>query len=222
MNLEFFNRLANQLEQSQGIQKFMNELGNFLKNTIEDNGNNMGILDRIEKEKNVSLVSKNKIRNQKQEILKNYAEETKNEDELYFVTAKRNEEGIYRVEKYSGNDIKVIDLQLPKDTLLNSVMREKDGEYVLDQSATDYITDKLENMLNKVLEEQARELEDYRKQGHLYLVTEDTNGRIYLSDQTEKRGFEIEEVDFPNELRSKVSEGTMLKYENGSYQIWEE
>lgn len=217
MNLEFLNRLGNQLEQNQEVQKFMSELGNFLKSTIE--GNNMDIFDRVEKEKNVSLVSKNKMRNQKQEILKSYAKETMNEGDLYFVTAKRNEERTYRVEKYDSNVMEVLDLQLPQETLINSVMRDKDGEYVLDEKATKGIKEKLESMVDKVLQEQTRELEDYRQEGHLYLVTEDTNGRIYLSDQTEKRGFEIEEVDFPNEFRNDISEGTMLKYENGSYQI---
>jgi len=222
LNLDFFNRLANKVEESEGVQKFINELGNFLKSAIEGNGDNMDILDRMEKESGVSLVSKNRIRNQKQEILESYAKETKSEGELYFVTKKRDEEGIYRVEKYDGNTMEVVNLQLPKETLLDSIIREKNGEYVLDEKATQDITKDLENMVSSVIQEQNHELEDYRREGHLYLVTEDTNGRIYLSDQTEKRGFEIEEVEFPNALRSEVAEGTILKYENGSYQIWEE
>lgn len=222
MNLDFIDRLTNKLEQNQGVQRFINELGNFLKNTIEERDNNMGVLDKIEKERNVSLVSKNKIRNQKQEILKHYAEETQNEGDLYFVTKKRNEEGIYRVEKYNENSMEVIDMQLPKYTLSDSVMREKKGKYVLDEKATSYVAEEIENMAGKILEEQMEELKDYRREGHLYLVTGDTNGRIYLSDQTEKRGYEIEEVDFTEELKSEVAEGTILKYEDGSYHILEE
>lgn len=222
MNLDFIDRLTNKLEQNQGVQRFINELGNFLKNTIEERDNNMGVLDKIEKERNVSLVSKNKIRNQKQEILKHYAEETQNEGDLYFVTKKRNEEGIYRVEKYNENSMEVIDMQLPKYTLSDSVMREKKGKYVLDEKATSYVAEEIENMAGKILEEQMEELKDYRREGHLYLVTGDTNGRIYLSDQTEKRGYEIEEVDFTEELKSEVAEGTILKYEDGSYYILEE
>ena len=49
----------------------------------------MGVLDRFEKENNISLIAKNKMRNQKQEILKHYAEVTQNEGDLYFVTKKK-------------------------------------------------------------------------------------------------------------------------------------
>lgn len=77
----------------------------------------------------------------------------------------------------------------------------------------------IESMAKNVLKEQQKELEDYRKEDHIYLVTEDTNGRIYISDQTENMGYEVEEVDIPNDLRGKISEGTTLKYENGEYRI---
>lgn len=221
MNLEFFNQLANKLEQNQGVQKFINELEKLLKNAMEGNDSNMGILDRIEKERNVSLISKNKMRNQKQEILKCYAERTQSEGDLYFVTKKRNEEGTYRVEKYNGISMEVLNLQFSKDVLSDSIMREKDGQYVLDEKATKYVAEEIESMVEQILEEQASELKDYRREGHLYLVTEDTNGRIYLSDQTENRGYEIEEVDFPKGLKKDVSEGTILKYAGGTYQVWE-
>lgn len=222
MNLDFFSRLANKIEENKDVQKFISEIGNFLKDAIQRNEKNMGVLDRFEKENNISLITKNKMRNQKQEILKHYAEVTQNEGDLYFVTKKRNEDATYRVEKYNGNSMEVIDLQLPENTLVDSVMREKEGKYVLDEKASSYVAEEIENMANKILEEQMKELKDYRREGHLYLVTEDTNGRIYLSDQTENRGYEIEEVDFPEESKSGITEGTMLKYENGNYQIWEE
>lgn len=222
MNLDFFNQLANKIEENKEAQKLIGEIGDFLKDTIQGNEKNMSILDEFENENHVSLIAKNKMRNQKQEILKHYAEVTKNEGSLYFVTKKRAGDATYRVEKYNENSTEVIDLQLPENTLVDSVMREKEGKYVLDEKATSYVAEELKNMAGKILEEQMEELKDYRREGHLYLVTGDTNGRIYLSDQAEKRGYEIEEVDFPEELKSEVAEGTMLKYENGSYQIWEE
>lgn len=222
MNLDFFNQLANKIEENKEAQKLIGEIGDFLKDTIQGNEKNMSILDEFENENHVSLIAKNKMRNQKQEILKHYAEVTKNEGSLYFVTKKRDGDATYRVEKYNENSTEVIDLQLPENTLVDSVMREKEGKYVLDEKATSYVAEELKNMAGKILEEQMEELKDYRREGHLYLVTGDTNGRIYLSDQAEKRGYEIEEVDFPEELKSEVAEGTMLKYENGSYQIWEE
>lgn len=163
MNLDFFNRLANKIEGSGMIKDFINELSDFLQNAMKQECDNMNMIKEIEQKNKVSLVSRNRMRNEQDKILQKYGQE---------------------------------DLDL--------------------------ITEKIENMARKILEEQKQELEDYRREGHIYLITEDTNGRIYLSDQTESRGFEIEEVDFPENLKNEAVEGTLLKYENSNYVIIDE
>ena len=60
---------------------------------------------------------------------------------------------------------------------------------------------------------------EYRKEGHLYLVTEDRNDKIYLWDYTQKAEDEIEE-DLPEDLRGIATEGAMLKFENGKYILY--
>ena len=49
------------------------------------------------------------------------------------------------------------------------------------------------------------------------MVTEDINGRIFLWDSTEKPKFEIEDVNFPEELKYKAKEGNSFVYKNGTY-----
>lgn len=160
MNLDFLNRLVNEVEGSGMIKNFINELGDFLQSAIKQGSDEMDIVKKIEQENKVSLVSRNKMRNEQDRILQEYGQE---------------------------------DLE--------------------------FITQKIEDVASRILEEQKQELENYRREGHVYLITEDTNGRIYLSDQTEARGFEVEEVDFPESLKNEVAEGTMLRYENSRYII---
>ena len=64
------------------------------------------------------------------------------------------------------------------------------------------------------------ELEDYRKEGHLYLVTEDRNNEIYLNDFTEKSKVEFKETNLPEEILKDAKEGTMLQYKNGKYEVY--
>lgn len=64
------------------------------------------------------------------------------------------------------------------------------------------------------------ELENYRKEGHLYLVTEDRNNEIYLNDFTEKSKVEFKETNLPEEILKDAKEGTMLQYKNGKYEVY--
>lgn len=65
-------------------------------------------------------------------------------------------------------------------------------------------------------------LEEYRKEGHLYLVTEDRNNKVYLWDFTDKPEYEIEETEFPQELLDIAKEGTMFQFKNGTYELYSE
>lgn len=64
------------------------------------------------------------------------------------------------------------------------------------------------------------ELQNYRKEGHLYLVIEDRNNKIYLSDFTEKSTVEFKEEITDKELLNVAKEGVMLQYKNGKYELY--
>lgn len=64
------------------------------------------------------------------------------------------------------------------------------------------------------------ELQNYRKEGHLYLVTEDRNNEIYLTDFTEKSKIEFREELTNKELQNIAKEGAMLQYKNGKYELY--
>lgn len=66
------------------------------------------------------------------------------------------------------------------------------------------------------------DLQNYRKEGHLYLVTEDRNNEIYLCDFTEKSKIEFKEKITEEDLLNVAKEGAMLQYKNGKYELYSE
>ncbi len=75
-------------------------------------------------------------------------------------------------------------------------------------------------MKEEKLSEKRKLVEEYRKEGHIYLVTEDRGNKIYLWDYTDKPDYEVEEFELPEETLKIAHEGTMLKYENGKYELY--
>ena len=63
-------------------------------------------------------------------------------------------------------------------------------------------------------------LNEHRKEDHLYFVTEDRMGEIYLWDFTDKPNYEFKEVITSKELLSVATEGAMLQYKNGKYELY--
>ena len=59
-----------------------------------------------------------------------------------------------------------------------------------------------------------------RKEGHLYLVTEDRNNMVYLWDYTEYAETEFVEENLPEEVLAFAKEGAMLQYINGEYILY--
>ena len=96
-------------------------------------------------------------------------------------------------------------------------MRMQNGKLITDKEATQEILNEINNRAKEVIERQNKQIEDYKKEGHTYLVTEDSNGRVFLWDSTEKPKNEIEDVYFPEELKDKAKEGNKFLYQNGMY-----
>lgn len=84
--------------------------------------------------------------------------------------------------------------------------------------------EELKEMINQETAEskdnEILDLNENRKEGHLYLVTEDRNGEVYLWDYTEKSEVEFVETDLTPEVLEFAKEGTMLKFEEGKYILY--
>ena len=81
------------------------------------------------------------------------------------------------------------------------------------------IVEKFMSELSNFLENN-QEINQNRKEGHLYLVSEDRNGEEYLWDFTEKPEHEFKEVFTSKELIDVAKEGAMLQFKDGKYELY--
>ena len=81
------------------------------------------------------------------------------------------------------------------------------------------IVEKFMSELSNFLENN-QEINQNRKEGYLYLVTEDRNGEVYLWDFTEKPEHEFKEVFTSKELIDVAKEGAMLQFKDGKYELY--
>lgn len=225
MSLDFFNNLKENLSNNEvisniteGIQDFLTEVSDRLN---DNENNNLDIVSEITTARTTSLSSENSIMKARDEILREYAKNTTDKGDLYFIFNKIKDSDDYRVIQM-GKDIdttlKVNVNELPEGSGLNQVMRLKDGIFELDEIGTENVLNKIYIKAEEILDRQDRKLQEYRKDGHIYVVTEDINNRIFLWDTTSKPDFEIEEVNFPRQLLNEAKEGNKFIYKNGEYE----
>ena len=218
MNLDFINELTNNLKESNFVQNFIKELGEYVEEKLVE----QGISTQAQSKRKTSVVSRNTINNKQNEILQEYAKQTENKGEMYFVAGKKSNQ--YTIYKYQGDQnstIQVEESKIPKDATIGSVLRLENGEYIEDKEDTRNINNQITQMTNEVLDKQDQKLENFRKEGHLYMVEEDRGNQIYLTDITdETSNIVLEEVEFPTELISQATEGTVFQYKNGTYQFY--
>lgn len=111
--------------------------------------------------------------------------------------------------------------------ILKNIKEEIENKFDV-KSFIQELTNYLKNIESPKIEENEDTLEtnidnnlqNYRKEGHLYLVTEDRNNEIYLCDYTEKSKIEFKEQIKDKELLNIAKEGTMLQYKNGKYELY--
>lgn len=231
MDLNIFNSLNINNKGNDIIQGFIKELSEFLEknitknNLLNTNGKELSMIEQIQKNQKVTVKYRDKMIIERRNILNNYAKETYEKGTMYFIYDKNSrKENTYNVcicEEGKGHEIIEINKKdLPKEAEIDSVLRIENGKYVLDMEATEQISKKMTEMIDKLLQEQKQYLENNRIEGHIYEVGEKENDRVWLYDITKDVGEGIEEINFPLELLNKVTEGTKLKYENGNYQIY--
>lgn len=225
--MDFFRELKENLSENDVLSKLTDGVTEFigeLTETLIKGGNEVDIVTKIGMENKLTLVSENEIDRVRNDVLKDFANSTKDEGDLYFIFNKVKGEDSYRVWKISENEVEQIEIKksdLPASSTVNAVMRKYNNDFILSKSDTKEVESRIRNRASKIIEEQNKKIENYKKEGHTYLVTEDTNGRVFLWDSTEKPKYEIEDVNFPEELKGKAKEGNSFLYKNGKYEYIE-
>lgn len=221
MNLDLFNNLINSTKENKGVQNFIKELDEFLGNNIDKNERNQeSLIEKILDGRSLSTKYRDKINIQRVDIVTKYSKENSEQGEFYYVYS-RGSDNTYGIVMHkdaeSGTDIWIKESQLPQGAGIDSVLRVKNGKYVLDKEATKEIQEKITEMINKLLEEQNNELNTQRVDGHLYEFVEQGIDKVWLIDMTDYTGDCIEEFNFPKEELENAKEGDVFQYINGEY-----
>ena len=204
------------------MNNFLNELSNYLKNNLNHNNGQVPLLNHILSDNKLTTANENCLRDKFDETLIQFAKDNFKNDTMYFVqdnkksywsnNSKQYDNDVYTVLKIHEDDIEEISI--------NDIFSIKNDKYIVQNSLTQDFKDTINNVTNEIIIKQNKELSDCRKDGHLYMVSEEVKNNRFLIDLTDNSGFEFEEVDIPEELLSKATEGMVLKYSNGTYEYF--
>lgn len=221
MNLDFINNLFNNLKENKLAIDFMNELSDYLEN---NEWNNLLADDLTINDTKIISKYKDNMLKERSNILQDYAENTKEAGEMYYIyNVSENEKNSYNISKTDKN-YKILTLsidELPKGTQLGSVLRKQGDKFILDANATRIVGKRINEMIEEQIKKQNQFLKDKRIDGHMYEVEEKDNGRIWLYDLNNIEGGgieEFEEIEFPKDLYQMSKKGDKFLYKDGGYQ----
>lgn len=193
----------------------------------------MPIIEDILSNNNLTTGNENSIRGKFNDIILKYAEQNFSNETMYFVEDSKktywlkNEEyyndNVYSVLKVENNQTEEIEISkndIPNEIGVNNVYTIKGGNFIIDNLATNELQKEIKDMAEEIINKQNEKLDSYRKEGHLYMVSEEIGNNRFLWDLTEAPEFEFEEVDIPKELLEKATQGSVLKYTNGVYEYY--
>lgn len=193
MNLDFLNNLGNALKENKIVQNFMNELSNYLEKVNNDLAN-----------QHINTVKTNSL---------------KQENTIYQVV-EIDVDGAYLQNTMNNKISKEIDI--PKELLKkignDTVLKYKDGKYIIEEELTQKFLDKLVGI--KELEKIQEDFKDNTNilnidSNTVYQIETKNNSKSILSyENNEKKRIEV-----PNELIPFwAKEGEKLIYQDGVFE----
>ena len=193
----------------------------------------MPIIEDILSKNNVTTGNENSIRWKFDDVILEYAEQNFSNESMYFVKDSKktywsnNKEhynnNVYTVLKVENNKIEEIEINkkdMPSNIGVNDVFTINNDKYVINNRATEELQEKIINMAKEIIDKQNAKLDSYRKEGHLYMVSEELGNNRFLWDLTDAPKFEFEEVAIPKDVLDIATEGSVLKYTNGTYEYY--
>ena len=229
--LNIFNRLINSAKENNGVQGFIKELSENIEksNTQRTPRKEKSLIQELLEQNKITTSYRDKMHVERSKILYEYAEQTADKGTMYYIYNKDNNE----IDTYhlcvcdKENSRKVIEVKtrdLPEGAGVDSVLRIKDGEYVLDHIATNEVYVKMEKMVQQLLEEQIQKMKEHRIENHLYEVVEASSKTVTLIDITidKNNGECFEKLINSKQSFQNAKEGDIFQYIDGKYIKWNE
>lgn len=193
----------------------------------------MPIIEDILSKNNVTTGNENSIRWKFDDVILEYAGQNFSNESMYFVQDSKKtywsnnqqhyNNNVYSVLKVENNQIEELEISkkdMPSNIGVNDVFTINKDTYVINDIATKELQEEIINMAEEIIDKQNARLDSYRKEGHLYMVSEELRNNRLLWDLTDAPKFEFEEVDIPKDLLDMATEGSVLKYTNGTYEYY--
>ena len=180
-------------------------------------------MDEIEQKYTLTSQSSIEQRNQRDEIIKDYLQNS-TEESLYFVTYKNEAKNNYTISQYNkegkNTSFGISGEDLPKDVKKDVVLKKEDDKFVVDYQATETIMNKISDCAEKLAQEQNTKLNKSREENGLYQVVDISSNGVYLQNMSNNQVFE--EVDIPKELLNQIGNDYILRYKDGTYTLEQE
>lgn len=235
MNLDKINEVFNNIRENDIVENFIKQLSNYLEENVKLNNLEQPIIEEILKTNKLTTGNENQIIWNLDEVVEKYAKENYNNEAIYFIkdnkkiywqnNKKNYDDSFFTALKVENGEVEELEIK-KSDTLknitVNDVVKIYNGEFIVDSIATKELKDEIKKMADDIIEKQNEELNKYRKENHLYIVCEEIGKNRFLKDITEKSDFEFEEVNIDENLLDKVTEGTIIKFEDGKYKYFGE
>ena len=228
MKLDLLNNLINAVKESDFIQEFINELGDYLSNLEKDSTDKLSnqektkgsfttVEEMIEKY-NLNRASSRELREKRDEILQEYVKNSQKED-LYYVTYKNINNDTYTITQYNeegkNDSLYISGKDLPDKVQEDLVLIKENGKFIIDEETTKIISDKVlivaENMSNK----QNTKIDNLREEDCLYQVVGLSEKGVFLQNKNNNMTFE--ETNISKDLKENLGNDYILRYKNGTY-----
>lgn len=216
------NRLINITKENNVAKKLISELGEVIEGKIPRK--EQSLIQELLEQNKLTTRYRDKMNVERCHILNDYAEQTATKGAMYYIYNKDDDEvDIFHLcicdKENSRKIIKVKGSDLPEEAGVDSVLRMENGKYILDKVATNKVYEKMEEMVQQLLEEQNQKMEEYRIEGHSYKFVENSGDSIWLRDITidKNTGECFEELVFTKETFENAKQGEIFQYQNGEY-----
>lgn len=193
----------------------------------------MPIIEEILSKNKLTAGNARSIKWNLEDVILKYAEKNFENSAMYFAkdnkktywenNKEKYDNSIWTVLKAENNKIEEISINknaMPKDIGVSDVFTIENGNYVVNTNATKELKQEIENMAQEIINKQNEVLERNRKEGHLYIVSEEAGNNRFLKDLTENSNHEFQEVDIPKDVLERATEGSILKFTNGKYEYY--
>ena len=139
--------------------------------------------------------------------------------EMYYIYDKKGSDYLATIcEKGKSHDvIRIPEKDVRSNVKIDSVLRKINDKFELDEETTRLVKNKMEEMFNKILEEQNKIMESRRIDGHIYEYVEGSKNSVWLIDNNLSNGDVFEEIQ--QEVFKDAQEGDLFEYINGEYKI---